>query len=57
MLATYSMIVPDAIPGVPAVVVVHISHTMLIVDTHGLLATYTTVAVTSNADILKVIQN
>lgn len=57
MLATYSIVIPEGIPGVPSIVIVNIGHIVFIVDTHWLLPTYTTVAGTANVDILKFTRN
>lgn len=53
MLATYSSIIPDGIPGVPSIVIVNISHVVFIVDTHWLLPTSSIVVVIADIDILK----
>lgn len=34
MLTTYTVVIPDGIPGVPSIVIVNIGHVMFIVDTH-----------------------
>lgn len=53
---TYIFIIPEGIPGVPAVIIVNIGHVVLIVDAHGLLTTSVRVAVVVDVDILKCIK-
>lgn len=54
---TYIFIIPERIPGVPAVIIVNIGHVVLIVDAHGLLTTSVRVAVVVDVDILKCIKS
>lgn len=51
---TYIFIVPESVPGVPAVIVVHVGHVVLIVDAHRLLSTSVHVVVIVDVDVLKV---
>lgn len=53
---TYIFIVPEGIPGVPAVIVVDVGHVVLVVDAHGLLTTSVHVVVIADVDILKCIK-
>lgn len=54
---TYIFIIPEGIPGVPAVVVVNICHVVLTVDAYRLPPTSVRIAVTIDVDSLKFIRN
>lgn len=54
---TYIFIVPEAIPGVPAVIVVNIGHVVHTVDAHRLLSTSVYIAVTIDVDSLTFVRN
>lgn len=53
---TYIFIVPERIPGVPAIIIVDIGHVVLVVDAHRLLTTSVFVVVIVDVDILKCIK-
>lgn len=50
---TYIFIIPDGIPGVPAIIVVKIGHVVVTVDTHRLPSISVHIAVTVDVDSLK----
>lgn len=57
MVATHSIVIPERVPGVPAVVVVYIGHVVLVIDAHCLQPTSTAVVAITDVDILRFIKN